>query len=223
MALERATIEVLEGANAGTRITVMFNPAEYSIERSNAYKATAIPGLSGPLLQFINGEADQLAMELFIDDYTDPPDNAADGVEARLAAMAALLEIDRDLHAPPPVRFVWGRLNFKAIIEKLSRKITLFRPEGTAARATLSIAFKEYKTLPELTVDPRLQSSDKTKRRMLVGLDALWLLAAREYGDATLWTRIADYNDLDDPREVGPGDWVSVPPLESDRGPARAV
>jgi len=223
MALEHATIEILEGANAGDGITVLFNPAEYSIERANAYKSTAIPGLSGPLLQFINGEADTLAMDLFLDDYTDPPDDAQDSVEGRLAALAGLLELDRDLHAPPPVQFVWGRLSFKAIIEKLSRKITLFRPEGTAARATVSVAFKEYKTLPELIVEPRLQSADKTKRRVMVGLDSLWLLASREYRDARLWPRIADYNDLDDPRDVGAGDWVSVPPLESDDGPARPV
>src|SRR5262245_52156215 len=113
MAFERATIWVLEGANSGRRIKVLFNPAEYTIERTNTFKSTAIPGLSGPLLQFISGEADQLSMELFMDDYTDPPDNPEDSVEARLAAVAELLEIDRDLHAPPPVRFVWGRLGFK--------------------------------------------------------------------------------------------------------------
>src|SRR5581483_3791419 len=137
MALEKATIDVLDGAHGGDRITVLFNPFEYSIERANTFKSTAIPGLSGPLLHFIHGEADVLTMELFLDDYTDPPTGGGKTVEQRIADVAALLEIDRDLHAPPHVRFVWGKLNFTAIIEKLSRKITLFQPEGTAARATL--------------------------------------------------------------------------------------
>ena len=53
-------------------ITVLFNPTEYSFERSNSYKATPVPGLSSPLLQFVNGESDHLSMDLFLDDYTDP-------------------------------------------------------------------------------------------------------------------------------------------------------
>src|SRR5688572_29139973 len=132
MGLEKALIEVVDGARAGQKITVLFNPFEYSIERGNTFKASAIPGLSGPLLHFINGEADVLTMELFLDDYTDrPPDGRS--VPQRIDEIATLLEIDEKLHAPPTVRFVWGRLNFKAILEKLSRKITLFQPDGTPA------------------------------------------------------------------------------------------
>ena len=50
---------------------------------------------------------------------------------------------------------------------------------------------------------------------MIVGLDSLWSLAAREYGDPTLWRPIAERNDLDDPRDIAPGDWVMLPPLEN--------
>jgi hypothetical protein len=211
--LEKATIEVLGGARGGQRYPVLFNPFEYSLERGNAYKATAIPGLSGPLLQFINGDADVLSMELFLDDYTDrPPDGRS--VQQRLDDFAFLMEIDRQLHAPPAVRFAWGKLSFKGILEKLSRKITLFRPDGTPARASVNVSFKEYKTLVELINDPKLESADKSKRRVIVGLDTLWLMAAREYEDPALWRAIAEHNDLDDPRDVGPGDWVMVPRLE---------
>jgi nucleoid-associated protein YgaU len=215
--LEKATIDVLDGLRRGDRLTVLFNPAEYAIERGNAYKSTAIPGLSGPLLQFINGEADVLSMELFLDDYTDKPRDGK-SVKQRLDELASLLEIDRQLHAPPPVRFVWGKLTFKAIIEKLSRKITLFQSDGTPARATLNVSFKEYKTLPELVNDPRLESADKSKRRVIVGRDSLWAMAAREYDDAEQWRAIAERNDLDDPRDIAPGDWVMLPPLEPDHG-----
>jgi hypothetical protein len=70
--LKKATITVLKGRQQGTIIGVLFNPTEYSFERTNSYKATPVPGLSSPLLQFVNGECDQLSMELFLDDYTDP-------------------------------------------------------------------------------------------------------------------------------------------------------
>ena len=70
--LKKATITVLDGADKGNVITVLFNPTEYSFERTNSYKATPVPGLGTPLLQFVNGESDQLSMDLFLDDYTDP-------------------------------------------------------------------------------------------------------------------------------------------------------
>lgn len=219
MAFEKATIEIVKGPRAGgTRITVNFNPNEYTIERSNAFKSTSIPGLSGPLIHFINGEADTLSMELFIDDYTDKPREGQPSVQQRLDDLASLMEIDRDLHAPPPVQFVWGKLAFTAIVEKLSRKITLFHPDGIPARATVNVTFKEYKELRELIADPPLQSADRSSRRQIVGLDTLWALAAREYDDPRLWPVIANHNDLDDPREVRPGDWVMVPRLEDEGG-----
>ena len=214
MAFEKATIEVLEGGRAGERIPVLFNPFEYSIERANTFKASAIPGLSGPLLCFVNGEAEVLSMELFLDDYTDPPTAPERSVDRLMESIVTLLEIDAELHAPSPVQFVWGKLCFKAIIEKISRKVTLFHPDGRPARAALAVSFKEYKTLPELTSDPPLESADKTKRRVIVGRDSLWAMAAREYGDPALWRVIARHNDIDDPRDVAAGDWVAVPPLD---------
>lgn len=219
--LKKATITVLDGADAGKVIAVLFNPAEYSLDRSNSYKAVALPGLGSPLMQFVNGDADQLGMELFLDDYTDPqgPTSRARAeaapVASRLESISRLLDIDSDLHAPPPVRFAWGPLEFTAVIEKLARKVTMFRPDGTPARVTLNVSFKEYRTLREQLERPRRESADKTKRRVVVGRDSLWALAAREYGDAREWRRIADANDLDDPRAIQPGDWLALPPIEN--------
>jgi len=222
--LKKATITVLDGADKDKVITVLFNPTEYSFERSNSYKATPVPGLASPLLQFVNGESDHLSMDLFLDDYTDPQGPTSlqqkepDPVVKRLTALFKLLEIDRDLHAPPPVRFNWGPLEFFAVIEKLGRKVTMFHPDGTPARATLSVSFKEYRTLRQQLMEPRRQSADRTKRRVVVGREALWWIAAREYDDATEWPRIAEANDLDDPRDIAAGDWLMLPPIENTDG-----
>jgi nucleoid-associated protein YgaU len=222
--LKKATITVLDGADRGKVITVLFNPTEYTFERTNSYKGTPVPGLGSPLLQFVNGETDQLVMDLFLDDYTDPKgptsllQKESEPLASRLADVSKLLEIDRDLHAPPPVRFNWGPMEFAAVIEKLARKVTMFHPDGSPARATLSVTFKEYRTLREQLEDPRRESADKTKRRVVIDREALWWIAAREYDDASEWVRIAEANDLDDPREIRPGDWLMVPILENPDG-----
>ncbi|NJO33093.1 MAG: LysM peptidoglycan-binding domain-containing protein [Rhodospirillales bacterium] len=222
--LEKAMITVLDGADKGKEITVLFNPTEYSFDRANAYKAMAIPGLGSPILQFVNGECDQLSMELFLDDYTDPQGPTSlrqkekEPVGKRLKDISKLLNIDRDLHAPPPVRFNWGPMEFTAVIEKLGRKVTKFHSDGTPARATLNVSFKEYRTLRRQLEEPRRESADKTKRRVVVGRDSLWSIAAKEYDDPNEWVRIAEANDLDDPRDIAPGDWLALPPIENPNG-----
>ena len=226
--LKKATITVIDGTKKGNVISVLFNPAEYSFDRTNSYKATPIPGLGAPLLQFVNGECDTLSMELFLDDYTDPDGPTSrerpepEPLTSRLRDLTALLEIDRNLHAPSPVRFNWGPMEFVAVIEKLGRKVTMFHPDGTPARVTLAVSFKEYRTLRVQLEDPRRQSADKSRRRVVVGRDPLWLLAAREYGDPAMWLLVAQDNDLDDPREIEAGDWLLLPPAESANDPGRS-
>ncbi|WP_342315377.1 hypothetical protein [Lysobacter sp. FW306-1B-D06B] len=227
--LKKATITVLAGSRQNEVITVMFNPTEYTFERSNTYKATPVPGIGAPLLQFVNGESDRLSMDLFLDDATDRQGPTSllqkenNPLGTRLKALTSLLVIDASLHAPPPVRFSWGTLEFSAVIERLGRKVTMFHPDGNPARVTLSVSFKEYRTLRQQLEDPRRESADKTKRRVVVGDERLWWIAAREYDDPNEWVRIALANDLDDPREIAPGDWLELPPMENPDGTRRTV
>jgi nucleoid-associated protein YgaU len=229
MQLIKAFIQVLGGSKRGLILPVMFNPAEYNVERANTYKSTPVPGLGSPLIQFVNGEAATLSMDLFIDDYTDGlavPEGALAGppmpAAVRIAAITALLDIDRQLHAPPPVRFVWGTLFFDAVLEKVGRKVTLFHPSGIPARATLSVSFREYRPLARQLDEPRRESADKTKRRRISASDTIWTIADREYGDVRDWRHIAAASEVDDPRDLRPGDWVKVPALEARDAVARA-
>jgi hypothetical protein len=204
-----AFIEALAGSFKDKRAEVIFNPAEYSLEKANQFASTALPGLSNPILSFVNGDADTLTMELFFDTYTNKG-----GTDVRLETnkIARLLEIDPELHAPPPVRFVWGPLIFRAIIERLGQRFTMFKEDGVPVRATLNVTFKEYKTIDEQLSEKPTQSSDWTKQRVTADGDRLDLIAAKEYGDAAEWRRIADANGIDNPRLLVPGRRIVLPP-----------
>jgi nucleoid-associated protein YgaU len=211
--LAKAIVTPLEGSAKDTPIEVLFNPTEYTVEYSASFQETAPPGLSNPIIQFVNGNARVLSMDLVFDTYTD---GKGQNVLERTGPFTDLLAIDEDLHAPPPVEFRWGVFRFVAVVEKISQKLTMFRSDGTPVRATLSVTFKQYKSVADQLEDPRRNSSDKTRRRVFEGHDTIWLLAAREYGEPRYWRLIARANDIDDPRRIEPGRVLVLPPLDSD-------
>ena len=210
---QRATafVEALEGSFKGQKAEVLFNPAEYSLEKGNQFASTPLPGLSNPILSFVNGDADVLTMELFFDTYTRM---GASDVRNETKKISRLLDIDPELHAPPPVRFVWGPLGFRAVIERLAQRFTMFREDGVPVRAILNVTFKEYKTVAEQLNEKPNQSSDWSKRRVITERDRLSLIAAIEYGDPAVWRVIADANDIANPRVLQPGQEIRLPPLK---------
>jgi hypothetical protein len=196
-----------------SEINVLFNPAEYTLEKSNQFQSTALPGLGLPVHQFVSGQADTLTMDLFFDTFTD---GGGSDVTAETGRLAKLLEIDAELHAPPIVMFAWSSLRFTAIIERLSQRFTMFAQDGTPVRATVSVTFKEYKTVREQLNEISRRSTDRYKRRVVIaGLtDQLWRLAAREYDDPAQWRVIAERNRIDEPLDLEPGRALLLEPLE---------
>lgn len=223
--LKTAFIRPINGTRRNQQIEVLFNPAEYSIEKGNTFQSTALPGMSTPVTQFVTGNADTLTMELYFDTYTKSSRHGTvtqrEDVRNYTRRIANLMEIDSELHAPPIVEFTWGPpigtpegIQFTGIIEKISQKFTYFLDDGTPVRATLSVTFKEYKTVRQQLEEMARQSTDRTKRKEVHDGDALWLYANEEYGDPDLWRVIADKNQLENPRILVPGTELELPPLQ---------
>ena len=195
----------------GIPIPVMFNPTEYSIDKSNQFAEIGIPGLEAPLIQFVRGNVKTLTMDLFFDTYTD---GGGFDVRHHTNLITDLLKIDSDLHAPPVCLFFWGKLSFKCVLQQMRQRFTMFNADGIPVRATLSVTFKEYRSVDIQVRETKPSSPDRTKRRIVKQGDTFWLLAAREYGDATKWRHIADRNKIDNPRFLEPGTQILIPPLE---------
>lgn len=208
MALEKAFIQPVKGSRSGETIQVLFNPTEYSLETSNQFQRNAVPGTSTPATQFVSGNTQTLTMDLFFDSYEKGED-----VRNYTRKLTSLMDIDASLHAPPICRFSWASLNFKATLEQISQKFTLFLESGVPVRATLSVTFKEYRTLSEQLQGVRKESRDRTKRVTVKQQDSLWQIANREYEEAGLWRPIASANKIDNPRLITIGKELIVPIL----------
>lgn len=205
MEFKRASIHP-EGQDA---FDVLFNPSEYSLDKGNQIAETAIPGLQSPLLQYVHGNTRTLSMELFFDTWEEGSD-----VRDYTNKVYKLLGIESKTHVPPVCNVVWGGFSFRGVVEKVGGKFTLFFSDGTPARATLSVSFKEFLDVEVQIRENPTQSADHTKTRIVEAGDRLSTLAYEEYGDALNWRPIADANHLADPLRLNVGDVLVIPPIE---------
>lgn len=210
MGLEKAIIDIIIGSKSSEedRVEVLFNPTEYSLESSNKYSWQSIPGASQPIAQFVSGEATTLTMELFFDSYEKSED-----VRKYTMKIVRLLDVNKDLHAPPLCKFMWGSLTFVGIVERINQRYTMFNTDGVPVRARLDVTFKSVKTMKEQLQEIPRQSADRTKQRTLKQGEQLWQIAAEEYEDAALWRAIARANGITDPRQLEAGAVIKIPRL----------
>ncbi|HKQ04332.1 MAG TPA: peptidoglycan-binding protein [Blastocatellia bacterium] len=230
MSLQKAVIEVDandRGPNLPARIVVQFNPAEYTLAKGAQIAEIAIPGIDSPILQFVRGQNEKLTLELFFDTtQSGMGEQAVRDVRELTDPVYQLVKIQSKTHAPPRVRFIWGNgLSFRAIVESVQQKFTVFNPAGIPLRAALAVSFREYKTLEEQLKELNLQSADHTKRRKVRQGDTLAQIAFEEYRDASKWRRIAEEpanaTALADPRRLVPGTEIVIPALDVFGNPDR--
>ncbi|MDX2152659.1 MAG: LysM peptidoglycan-binding domain-containing protein [Bryobacteraceae bacterium] len=205
MALERVQIQV---EHTGAIITVMMNPEEYTLNKDNNFAAQAIPGLSSPLLQFVNGNLRTLEMELLFD----TTDLRVD-VRTRTQPVADLLKIDSELHAPPVLLVSWGSLQLRCVLSRLSQKFVRFFEDGKPSRARLTATFQEFITPEREAAEVNRQTADYTKVHTVGRGETLANIAFRYLNDAAAWRVIAVANAIDDPRALSPGMELRIPSL----------
>jgi nucleoid-associated protein YgaU len=209
--LEKAT---LTNTVSGKRVSVQFNPEEYTLNRESSFAQMAVPGLSGPVVQFVAGQAQTIDMELLVDTTeTNPAGGPGTDVRRLVGDVTSLMDIDPDLHAPPPVVFAWGQLTFTCVLTKVSQRYVLFRADGTPLRARLTVTLSEYRNVELESKEIKRQTVDYSKVRVVVAGDSLPVIAFTEYADATAWRPIALRNGITDPRRLTVGATLSIPRL----------
>lgn len=206
--MKAAIIALDKNGDKLDELEVLFNPEQYSIDKSNQFASQAIPGQESPVIQFVRGESETLGLDLFFDTYTY---HNSEDVRKYTDKISKFMEINSEMHAPPICCFRWGGLSFYGIIEKIGKKFTMFTEDGTPVRSTVNISFKKFPGVEEQKVV--MHSPDKTKRRIVKQGDTLWLFASREYGDPSKWRIIADANFILNPRKLRPGSELIIPPL----------
>ncbi|HEY7955295.1 MAG: hypothetical protein ACHQ17_04320 [Polyangia bacterium] len=224
--LERAKIYVLENdgkdnkkAEPKTGIDVCFNPKEYSLDKSVAWKAVKAFS-DAPQAEFTEPSPMTLSVTLQFDTYEERVSVRDKYVRAleKLAMMRIPFAKnpksgDKKKSGPPVILFVWGRFTFKGVVESVSQKYTMFLSDGTPVRA--EVALKVRNVLESQIDDDKkaaAASSASTKSYSVKEGDRLDSIAASELGDASRWTEIAMENNIDDPiKQLSTGTTLKIP------------
>lgn len=233
--LEKLTIKRHEKGGPATDgpIVALFNPREISRSWSVNWKERGTPSqVSGstPKQEFLSVEPATLAIDLFFDTYESraqastwaqfvTPSNPfqtgdATDVTEYTQRVADLAKVDRELHRPPLCTLSWGSFTdiFTGVLTRVDERFTMFLPDGTPVRATLSCSFVESLT-EEKARAGELNSSDVVKTWMVRRNDTLHSIAAAEYGDPRRWRHIAAANGIVNPRDLRPGTVLTIPKL----------
>ena len=207
MALTKAVIVKLDAPGAPP-IPVMFNPPKYELSKTNQFAEIKIPGLATSVLQFVNGNAKSLSMELFFD----TTDSGLD-VRARTAAVANLTEPDPVSKAPSRLLLLWGSLAFPCFLMSVRQTFDFFNTQGMPLRATLNVEFKGNDSLETpLAASPLALAEQATRHVTKIG-DTLQGVANAVYGNPNKWRQIATANNIDNPRAIAGGLGLQIPKL----------
>lgn len=216
MGLEKATIT---NTVSGERVSVMFNPEEYTVNRDNNFAQMAVPGLRAPLLQFVHGNMQTLDMELFLDTYeghqsgTSNLNQAGQDVRDLTRKITDLMSIDSTTHAPPVLLFTWGSLSFTCVLARASQRFIMFLPDGTPVRARLQVTFNEFTNAEMEAKEVKRETASFTKLHTVNEGETLSGIAGTLYGDPALWRPIAIHNGIDQPWALEVGQRLLVPQL----------
>lgn len=206
--------QIFKVDNPNTKVVCHFNPEDYSITRKIKWERPRKKGRNVTEAEFVGGEAQDMTVKLLFD-TTDTGSSVA-STYSTLLTMAEIDETKKNAKTgkgePPLCKFQWGTyLSFTGVITQIVQRFTLFKADGTPLRAEVQVTFSETEASKK-GQNPTTRTEPRKIRVVHEGEKLDWI-AYQEYGDSSCWRHIAETNNLDDPRDLHPGQVLKIVPL----------
>ncbi|MFQ6030362.1 MAG: peptidoglycan-binding protein [Dehalococcoidia bacterium] len=228
---DKGNVEPLTGGEDNFK--VMLNPSEFTHDHSISYNASSADddsndsstsknqaiGKAAPTAEFKGYQADSMKFSLVIDGtgVVTPPRSATGGstdVAAQIDNLNQVVyDFNSDEHRPRIVQIAWGSYLFVGRLKSMSVQYTLFKPSGEPLRAKISLAFVEYVSREQESLEAGRESPDLTKVVEVRAGDTLPLLCYRIYKNSTYYAEVARINNIVSFRGLKPGSQLVFPPL----------
>ena len=205
-------------------VDCLFNPTEYTFTKRNSWSEGASTGADVPLASFVSGGALTLDLDLFFDTLTLAPDGDQSGpphdVREYTDKVLNLMQVDPDTadttkHTPgrpPRVSFRWGRFwSNRSVLTSVSQRFTLFWEDGRPIRAILSASFQQVESGTSYPPQNPTSLGHAQRFRIVGPGETIDMIAFGEFGDASRWPLIADYNQLINPLRLRVGQRLAIP------------
>lgn len=219
-------VEGVLGPPAGPPFIAQFNPETYTDTTEYAFPETEKPqGEAGGEQKFWSINPKKYSFEILLDgtgiSAAPPPAGALDAVAPSTGlSVVAQLELFKqtvgfkgEMHRPPFLMLVWGRLIATTVIETYSVAYKLFSPAGLPLRATLSATFREHIPKGMGALLKNLASPDIHHAHQVVEGDRLPTIVYSTYKDTAHHVAVAAANQLDSLRALRPGEVLQLPPV----------
>jgi nucleoid-associated protein YgaU len=217
MAVTKATLKI----EKGDVIKCLFNPKDYTVTKTNDWKAEAKQGATAAKPSFTGGHPWEMTLQLLFDSSLLEPQETVKDITGKLFdAMNATCGEGagsggkKNTKRPPTITFNYGWFTFEGAVKNLSVQYTLFTFDGEPIRADVKLALMQWEE-PKKGQNPTTHGEGGLGAHVVRDGDSLPSIAHRVYGDATRWRAIAEANGIDDPLRLRSGRTLSVPRLDA--------
>lgn len=213
--LERGEIQSQEGSKE--KVAFYFNPKEITIDKKVPWKPHEHTEGDAPTLEFTAAQPKTLNCELMFDTFED-----AEDVHGKfISKLEQFALIDSSKKRPPLLTFTWGSKFpvFKGVIEGLNVKYTLFLPDGTPCRATVTLTMKQAnKLLNKKEAEAANKKAAQKKGTTTQGGERADQVAENSGHGAENTRQAMEQNNVDNPQNIPPGTNVQGPAPGGSRG-----
>lgn len=207
----------------------VYNPTEFSVNYGTGYDGGEVPISADVSKKYTSTAPRNLSMKLFFDGTGASPSASSLGamasnalgvhvntVDLQIETFIGLASaVDNTKHRPRFVMIIWGSFIMTGVVTTMNVKYTLFQPDGRPLRATMDLTIKENIASSLVTKLLNLLSPDLSKCIVVKEGDTLPLLCYQEYNDASLYTKVAEVNNLKNYRKLEQGMELLFPPIDN--------
>lgn len=202
------------------RLELMFNPESVSLKYKTRFDTTKPIGRESREARYVCGEpAQSLPLTMLVDGTGVAHDGPPVDVAAKVNEFLDLCVMTNgSIHEPNYLRLQWGTgvlQSFDCRVAEVTVDYTSFARNGAPLRAEVHASFLEDEESSKRSRKTANSSPDVSHTVVVKSGDTLPLLAQRIYGSAHYYLRLARANQLDDFRNLQPGQRLRFPPLAS--------
>ncbi len=205
-------------------IFAQFNPETLSQKFTTKYAKPQGIGKSGQELKYSNNPPEEMKLKLIFDEYllsdyhniaiSACNDIGASNVKKQVINFLKYTWIPADIsHQPNYLKLIWGGIIFPCRLSSVDIKYTRFDRNGEPTSAELDIVLLGDDEEKRRSLKDNFSSPDLTHLRVVRNGDTLPLLCQDIYGDSRYYPIVAQANNLDDFRNLQPGQNLYFPPL----------